>query len=75
MKKKDGKHRQRGFTLIELMIVIAILGILAAIAIPQLTWHKQKAYDAAAQSDIKSAYTAAQAYFTDYPAGTLTEGL
>jgi len=58
---------QKGFTLIELMIVIAIIGILAAIAIPQFMTYRQKGYDAAAMSDIKQAYTAAQAYFTDWP--------
>jgi type IV pilus assembly protein PilA len=61
---------QKGFTLIELMLVIAIIGILAAIAIPQFNAYKAKSYNAASKSDLKNAYTAAQAYFTDHPAGT-----
>jgi prepilin-type N-terminal cleavage/methylation domain-containing protein len=59
------KEGQKGFTLIELMIVIAIIGILAAIAIPQFVSYRQKGYNTQAKAELKSFYTACQAYFSD----------
>jgi prepilin-type N-terminal cleavage/methylation domain-containing protein len=59
------RKREEGFTLIELMIVIAIIGILAAIAIPQFAAYRVRGFNADAQTHVRNMATALEAYFAD----------
>jgi type IV pilus assembly protein PilA len=65
MLQKLTRKNQKGFTLIELMIVIAIIGILAAIAIPNFLAYRTKGQNSAAKAEAKNFYQTAMAYFAD----------
>lgn len=68
--------RQRGFTLIEIMVVVVILGVLAALVVPQIMSRPEQAKITAARSDIKAIATALEIYKLDnhrYP--TTQQGL
>ncbi len=55
-----------GFTLIELLVVMVIIGILAAIAIPSFLAQRDKGYQSAEKSDLKTVSISEQSYATDY---------
>jgi type IV pilus assembly protein PilA len=59
-------RRVRGFTLIELMIVVAIIGILAAIAIPNFLKFQCKSKQSEAKTNLSGIFTAEKAFFGEY---------
>jgi type IV pilus assembly protein PilA len=61
----NGRKDEDGFTLIELMVVVLIIAILIAIAIPTFLGLRERAQNRSAQSDLRNALTAAKAYYTD----------
>jgi len=63
MKFLESKKKNRGFTLIELMIVIAIIGILAAIALPAFSEYRSRAFNSAALSYVHFITTAESNYW------------
>ena len=56
---------QSGFTLVELLVVVAIIAILAAIAIPQFSAYRAKAFNSAAESDLHNLKTMMEAAYYD----------
>lgn len=58
-------RKEEGFTLIELMVVVLIIAILIAIAVPTFLGARQRAQDRAAQSDLRNALVTAKTFYTD----------
>ena len=66
MVEKLKRNKQKGFTLIELMIVVAIIGILAAIAIPNYLSYTCKAKQSEAKSNLGAIATCQEAYNAEF---------
>jgi len=66
MVEKLKRNKQKGFTLIELMIVVAIIGILAAIAIPNYLSYTCKAKQTEAKSNLGAIATCQEAYSAEF---------
>jgi len=79
MAHRTHKKNERGFTLIELMIVVAIIGILAALALPKFASLVEKSREAATKGNVNSMRSAVSIYYGDtegvYPVYIETGGI
>ena len=57
---------KKGFTFVEILIVVLVLSVLAAIAIPMFQSYRTKAYNSAALSDLKNVRTVLETYYAEH---------
>jgi prepilin-type N-terminal cleavage/methylation domain-containing protein len=65
-------QKERGFTLVEVMVVIVIVGILASIAIGLTVSYREKAYISCMKTDLSNAFKDSVVFFSDFPDDGLT---
>jgi type IV pilus assembly protein PilA len=65
---------KKGFTIVEIMIVVSVISILASIAIAQFIHYRTRTYNTSAKADLRTAATAQEAYFMDTSSYTLSLG-
>lgn len=70
---KNSSNSEAGFTLLELIVVVAVLGILVAIAVQQFQLHRARAIDASMRSDLKNAALAMESYYGEFLTYPTTE--
>src|SRR4051812_41345275 len=63
--REERADGDRGFTLIELLVVVVIIGVLVAIAVPTYLNYRKGAENKSAQSDVRSAITAVEQFYSD----------
>ena len=71
------KNKTEGFTLVEMLVVMAIIGILVAVAIPQFLNYRKSGFEAQIKEDLRNAAAAQESYFAAnqaYIGGALTSG-
>ena len=66
MNNRTTKHRTQGFTLIEVLVVIAIISVLITILLPSFNAARKKPYDVATQQCIKAIVTASVSYVSEH---------